>query len=185
MRKFYDSEYLPAGASWKLPPPKAYFIQLLPATGKIQERLKALYAPSHKEYKAPIKLFLCSRDVKVGDTCFYVDVMGQEKECTFKEIALFEGDTEWWFDFGTKDMSSYHPGYDKNRKPPYKVIGEISPQASWVTEGMEFDLNQLAFYLSSVHTEQSYNIDLEGFLKSTFKGKKYIKIKCPHCGTFH
>jgi len=47
-----------------------------------------------------------------------------------------------------------------------KVIGEISPNAIWVTEGMEFDEDDIEIHLSK---------DL----------KITIAIKCPTCKQFH
>jgi hypothetical protein len=61
-----------------------------------------------------VKLFLCSRDIQVGDKVRGLD--GSE------EIIMTEGDKQLLFDGNI-----------------FKVIGEISPDATWVKEGDEFD----------------------------------------------
>jgi hypothetical protein len=49
----------------------------------------------------------------------------------------------------------------------FKVIGEISSEATWVTEGMEFNESEVM---------EVYSREI---------GRVEYQIKCPTCGRFH
>lgn len=72
-----------------------------------------------------VKLFLCSRDIEVGDMFIYVPPDGEGKELT--QIAT-ENTIE-----ALKTITF----------PYWKVIGEISPEARWVKEGDEFNEDEV------------------------------------------
>jgi hypothetical protein len=157
---------------------KPYFTKYLAVPGKLKEGERGIsinnaiythYAHLGDDYGKPMKLFLCSRDVQVGDEVTCID----PSSINFgKKAKHFEfGDTVNWVN----------------------VIGEISPEATWVTEGMEFDENEL-----QVFVWDGYEENHEEFM--TFNKEKYeetqrfqfgdddsyflIQVKGP-CGHFH
>lgn len=115
-----------------------------------------------------VKLFLCSRDIQVGDTV---------RDKTGKEFIF------------TKDVAKFPKCYDL----VYKVIGEVSPEAMiFVKEGMEFDeyeewwysikfKNFFFKYIEGDINREEYNDSL----KREENVKRYIKLKCSQCNTFH
>lgn len=133
------------------------------------------------KYK-PFKLFLCSRDIQVGD-----EVLStlNNKRYIVEQVKGF------LFRIGSTV-------YDKDNithlyKTYFKVIGEISPEAIWVKEGDEFDEDELEpvlFY--SKHPDESIYLDdikrLEHWNKLNPIPTQYIskiEIKCPTCKQFH
>lgn len=92
----------------------------------------AKYLPVKGEIKA--KLFLCSRDIQVGDKYFHDD---------FYPYPV--GDIA---DTNTKVMNAHmmvsNEGEDYEGDWSYKVVGEISPEATWVKEGDEFDEDEVS-----------------------------------------
>lgn len=115
--KNYYCKYLPVEGE-----PKEGDITLLagevaPYNKIVPIGLKA--ANSQLKYQK-VKLFLCSRDVKIGDKLYPLEGAedqneGAEMTC-LQDVAVFK------------------------RNKAFKVIGEISPDAKWVKEGDEFDL---------------------------------------------
>ena len=121
----------------------------------------------------PVKLFLCSRDIQVGDEITH---LGGLKETINSEEYL------------QKCQILFKTG------EAFKVIGEISPDAIWVKEGDEFDDKDL------YPIPYSYNEWYEKFDKQDRgrfeshasinrynqvpNGWKAYKVKGP-CGHFH
>lgn len=135
-----------------------------------------------------LKLFLCSRDIQVGDNVYR--------------------EPESWKVFDKQPTDTNHGlwGFMRNVKPDdFKVIGEVSPEAVWVKEGDEFDADQIEIQYSKKYqclcrqniasdwwtepnnckheTEDHYN-------RAYTCGRKvkevfHIKIRCPTCKTFH
>ena len=114
------------------------------------------------------KLFLCSRDIQVDDIYF-------------------------WENGPIKDQPLYSSGEQLMDGSEYKVIGEVSTDAVWVTEGMEFektDLLPVAYtyeewfelFDSNARFESHASINRYNQVPN---GWKYYKIKCPTCKTFH
>lgn len=101
------------------------------------------------------KLFLCSRDIQVGDTVHY----------------KYDHSLKWTVDkvFDTTFRSG---SMESPLNVVYKVIGEISPEAVWIKEGDEFDEEDI--YYNSLKI-----IRVKGYCHSP------IKIKCPTCKKFH
>jgi hypothetical protein len=155
---------------------KKYFAKFLPIEGEIKEgdtfienepdgtQSIMFYDPKydHSRHK-PYKLFLCSRDIQVGDemTSTLGPIKGKVEHELQREEAI-KGN-HW-----------------------YKLVGEISPEATWVVENQEFEENE---------TQKVYQI-LDGLWTNiseehyeTYKGKQlkrnFVKIKCPICKTFH
>ena len=120
------------------------------------------------------KLFLCSRDIQVGDEYY-----NEQFEFTkYPNKSIADSSTEMVGENGS-----------------YKVIGEISPDAIWVKEGDEFDEDELEpvlFY--SKHPDESIYMDtisnIEEWKKLNPDNKKnryipMIEIKCPTCKNYH
>lgn len=152
------------------------FAKYLPIEGEIKKYDNALN-PSNKkvvrvnaaclknlvtrEWKK-VKLFLCSRDIQVGDK--------------------------------VKIEGGFKNNYIIDRKEQitelnYKVIGKISSDAVWVTEGMEFDEDEWSLF--GYYSNTPYV--LEGLMKNPEYQEEYkemyhdfvVKIKCPTCKQFH
>jgi hypothetical protein len=88
-----------------------------------------------------VKLFLCSRDVQVGDK-FDQLPYGNGKAYECKEIlGTFLKDDE---------------GKNRVAQFCYKVIGEISPDATWVKEGDEFDKDETIDFLTLGNTDDNF-----------------------------
>jgi hypothetical protein len=131
---------------------KTYFAKYLPVEGEIKDMMihpknhlepmsvKGLPAPPiaySKNGWIPVKLFLCSRDIQVGDKIFCPDGNNPTKEWN---VIASVGDAT------ASNQVSIH----LVPRGAYKVIGEISPDATWVKEGDEFDKSELGmkiFYI--------------------------------------
>jgi hypothetical protein len=138
---------------------KKYFAKYLPVEGEIKK----------------VKLFLCSRNIEVGDKYYY---NGTETDICDSEIRLEQ----------IKEQE------EKHGQKRFKVIGEISPEAIWVKEEDGFDEDDILFILDA---SIAYEIDweepctekeyLKGY-KPLNDGRTYgvlpIKIKCKCCNTF-
>lgn len=102
---------------------------------------KVAYSRNSKDYKK-VKLFLCSRDIKVGDELTYIGSDGSVVESKLKYIdhvgvVHYLGDPDGVkYDHTEWEMEN---GYWWNDRMAYKVLGEVSPNAIWVKEWMEFD----------------------------------------------
>ncbi len=115
------------------------------------------------------KLFLCSRDIQVGDKVFEIlsdETIGEE--------------FEW-----TLGIDKYNSQY---KEDCFKVIGEISPNAAWVKEEDEFEDYQLwckniPFWGNNYVMIQPHAWNEP---RPTYKGwsDEIIKIKGP-CGYYH
>lgn len=115
---------------------KTYFAKYLPVEGEREFNNK-------KWPTKGIKLFICSRDIQVGDDYF-------------NERLELKG-------------HAYKIPVDVERC--YKVIGEISPEAKWVTENMEIDEEDTKF--------------ISKFNGQSTPPTQHYEIKCPTCKTFH
>lgn len=116
-------------------------------------------------YKAKLidgKLILTSTDIHVGDKVqewygnklyreYIVDEIYQDKDSEGTIHTMIKG--------GNEAVDS---------KNCFKVVGEISPEATWVREGDEFDEDEVT----------------EPMFKDVGSFKKYCYIKGP-CGHFH
>lgn len=142
-----------------------YFAKYLPVEGEIKEGQTGIsvnnatythYEHLGKDYGKPAKLFLCSRDIQIGDKVFglLLDKSG------YKEHTLTNSTDEVKLAIESGD---------------FKVIGEISPEATWVKEGDEFEQYEVAIiYL---------NPPIDGVVYED-KVRQFMGIKGP-CGHFH
>lgn len=136
---------------------KKYFAKYLPVAGKEQEG-KPLDI-----YVGNIKLFLCSRDIKVQDRVIFFQTKNNDSFGTIVEIFNSSYDVY----LGNKISIINIP-----KNGCFKVIGEISKNAIWVKEGDEFDKEELE--ANGVGPNWSDN----------FSNWKF-KIKCDKCETYH
>ncbi len=114
----------------------------------------------------PAKLFLCSRDIQVGDK---VTVEGFHSEAWFSIVATLSYITE----------SNQVCLEEALKRSSYKVIGEISPEATWVKEGDEFEEKQLEIWANNGEYKLKSLSDYRDHKKIE------ITIKCPTCAHFH
>ena len=159
-------------------PPKPYFTKYLPDPkgGEIKEgdwilangtpeqviEIKIVDTPQYKTEKAwwssaqKVKLFLCSRDIQVGDEIMWIGNGDGVNEKSYGTKSVVQE--------GTTDLG-FHPNW-------VKVIGEVSPEATWVKEGMEFDEEDLLANGVGVNYNNQH-------------GNYIFQIKCPNCLKFH
>ncbi len=137
----------------------------------------------------PAKLFLCSRDIQVGDKVYACNG-GIFKNYKIEEFIIIEKPIEykgeWIGEFVNPEDEITLKGKAKlgwsSIYLPYKVIGEMSPDATWVKEGDEFDEDELMWT----------SIDVNGYDSQSFVawndkdsyGYEYVGVKGP-CGHFH
>jgi len=108
------------------------------------------------------KLFLCSKDIKIGDKVKLLEGSNNDYDIKFED----EIGNDLWF----------------------KVIGELSPDAIWVKEGDEFNEEEWSLFgykqgmifpdgiLKNPEYQAKYKKDYIHL---------FVKIKCPTCNTFH
>lgn len=86
--------------------------------------------PAYHYYNAKVaQLFLCSRDIQVGDTVHYDGGLvhyDSDDDLTWLVEKVFE-----------RSVRSGCSEIDK--RTVYKIIGSISPKADWVKEGDEIE----------------------------------------------
>lgn len=130
-----------------------YFAKWLPVEGEINSCEKSCGNVECKDKcgfpQQKVKLFLCSRYINIGDKC-----------------RGFSGGQ--WFDVIVSDPHRI--------KETYKIIGEISTEATWVKEGDEFEESQIR--CSGIWVEgQSCNKNN----LCTYPNCKMYRIKGPCC----
>lgn len=170
MNQIYFAKYLPVEGEIKYGdkvtvPELGIADYILPESAKVPRGWKK------------VKLFLCSRDIKVGDKAT-VEWENGDIEVN-KEILMIE-----------EDGKIYHfsDGWCY-KELAYKVIGEISPQVTWVKDGDEFsdedDIKVVKRHPYIFHkTGQCMGGEVEGYNEWLPEYDEY-QIKCPTCGEFH
>ncbi len=136
---------------------KKYFCKYLPVEGEIKEgdmvsdgvvvvenlprRHKRLTKAQKqgKDSLKKVKLFLCSREVMIGDKVRANDRIDHEYVLTAKHLDKME-------EFELEHLL-------------FKVIGEISPDATWVKEGDEFDEDDIEQVSELYGWNKEYNTD--------------------------
>lgn len=124
--------------------------------------------------KSPHKLFLCSRDIKVGDKVWTTDYN-----------LLMEGIVESFYS-EKEDMVVLNTLSPSVRKTTcFKKIGEVSPDAVWVKEGDEFD-DYKTSYINQKGTiiAKPENKELDNFIKNHPLTRVIVSVKGP-CGHYH
>lgn len=168
-----------------------YFTKYLPVTGEVKEGdtffFKNSTLPHIKnsllEIKYPlsrdddpkilVKLFLCSRDIQIGDKFDQLPgINGITYECKEK----------------TEEFIIDNEGKSRTINSCFKIIGKISSGAKWVKEGDIFEETSLtaSFY------KFNDNKPLFNFRPMYYKsfennetGYIVIRVKCSQCNTFH
>ena len=166
-----------------LNPQKPYFTKYLPIEGEIKEGDYYVTAPDYQivrkcedrswgtfEMCKKVKLFLCSRDIQVGDKVRMET--GEELICYEKYGTLY-----------TKGEYELEVFPDRD----FKVIGEISPDAlSYVKEGDEFEESEFRLFAKhrSFKDMDYWITDWEELSSLKEKYTVIVEIKGP-CGHFH
>lgn len=130
------------------------------------KRLEKETIPGTEDYKKA-KLFLCSREISIGDKdIWFIHASGEMEH--IKEVKY-----EHQFDF-MKELL-------KVGKDLLKVIGPISPYAGWVKEGDEFEFKDLDL----IHPgDRHMHVGFSGDRIHEINAPHYVSIKGP-CGNFH
>lgn len=129
------------------------------------------------------KLFLCSRDIQVGDKVLCPMPYQNNKLEEFQVIEKPESyNLNMLVGVFSDDREMKEPAY---LGQPFKVIGEISPGALWVKEGDEFTIDMLAQYNDGKPGTPGVYLLEEEELKWMNPKKLIVLIKCPTCGKFH
>ena len=118
------------------------------------------------------KFYLCSKDIEYGDLIQSDLYPNPERFYEFaSEIPI--GESDLVLKKGSKELSNY-----------YKIIGEISSDANWLKEGMEYDSDEVQI---SYSCEKGMECDLHYGSQMCFAPHEIlnpIKIKGP-CNHFH
>jgi hypothetical protein len=158
---------------------KPYFAKYLPVEGEIKEGdlitggnciFVVPYDSSQYKIRSSdkkVKLFLCSRDIQVGDKVTGENGTVGKVSQTFGEDKVVSFNCDWE---GDKPNNAF------------KVIGEISPNAKWVKEGDEFDEDQISPYECGSCIDCCNDCQFRDENGSI--GGVFMMIKCPCCETF-
>jgi len=182
-----------------------YFVKYLPVEGKCKRgeigwsinNATCLYDEGLPEgYCKPVKLFLCTRDIQVGDKVYAEpDAVKLGESFIIHKLETLDGN----YTIAEIEYFTKFPG--NTREWPadnlWKVIGSVSPDAIWVKEGDQFEEEQIKRdILTKEYDSESDEVEYTHYHpKGTevFKISKYedficeysIKIRCPSCGIFH
>lgn len=122
----------------------------------------------YRGYVKKVKLFLCSRDIQVGDTLFHIPTY-KYVECKYESVLNKMKEKEF--------LEKY-----------IKVVGEISPEAVWVKEGDTFNNDEIKQHIVPVkagfekYYDTEHQEEMERDVYEVVVG--YYKIK-GSCGYFH
>lgn len=157
------------------------------------------YLPVEGKYEKKTDLFIFKIGGVWSEPCYADDLLGNQIE-EVKKVKLFLclRHTECP---SCEEKENLHDNldYSKEELPiietlcnecgtlfDYKKIGEISPDAIWVNEGMEFDDDELLKTIIYKYREPENNIPLHVEpLEGCIVNNTFIKIKCPTCKTYH
>lgn len=131
-----------------------------------------------------VELFLFSREINIGDQVYYFSRTAAWDEPKTVGGFLREGGAAW-----------HEEGWIKDEKTPLKgvhgrnwgkKIGKISSNATFATEGMELDEEEVRYYLWNNLTGSGSYVDYSVWSKNKLEQlKQSIQIQCPYCKTFH
>lgn len=171
-----------------------YFTKYLPVEGEINEGDKFLdhtdnlikdahipeiynnpHVPYFDGYKK-VKLLLCSRDIQKTDKEIYVHKPDGSESTKVELIDIISDKENTSVMFKWSDQT---PG--TLIQNTFKEIGEISPEATWVKEGDEFDEDEVFATLIGTMNNEGKSVYL---LKQEDIDFHYIQVKGP-CGHFH
>lgn len=144
---------------------KIFFAKYLPIEGEIKKDDNALN-PSNKKV------------VRVNAACLKNLVTSE-----WKKVKLFLCSRDIQLE-DYKEIEKIYIFHDGSEQP-FKVVGEISSDVVWVTEGMEFDEDELGFKMEEFILKPWSELDLEAGFKLLKDGTWKVGIKCPTCKTYH
>lgn len=155
-----------------------YFCKFLPVGGYIAKPIKGVIFPEDKAKEAVI--------VDIADTEENNKITKQLE----RHFAIEGGGLKLFLcthNISEEDWKSegivhiYHKPKNKFEEKPFKVIGEISPEATFVKEGDEFeDYHMTTFYMG----ESEYGWDKERPWEPLKQEKNFCTVKGP-CGHYH
>jgi hypothetical protein len=196
-----------------------YFAKYLPVEGEIKEGDKffawdtlqsRLAVLADKNSPAPIKiakLFLCSRDIQVGDKVRASGCVRRDKQLDGHPVEIYG----YRYD-AAKEITLKVPKQGANKdlwsieeddtlvtdSSIVKLIGEISPDAIWVKEGDEFEEDNLRIQVDFKRPDSDYpwlktdmynlhHLNEELILQEDdiFVSKDTIQVRCHTCKNFH
>lgn len=123
---------------------KIYFAKFIPVEEKINEGDIIIYSKLLNHFpikwlggdligtEKKVKLFLCSRDIKEGNKVYGTILNGDN---------IYINSNAPGYNF--KEDRHYISLDEAILMKAYNVVGEISPEAIWVKEGMQFDENEI------------------------------------------
>lgn len=163
---------------------KPYFAKYLPVEGEVKMGDKFLdpelgIGTRRSEEGVydfqKVKLFLCSKDIKVGD-----EICDDNDSSEFCEVMKVDGDNLTIIYHGKEETVS--------RLYTMKVIGEISLKDTWVKEGDAFDEEDIHVIKTIIRLDGK-KTTTEHYAKhrnnsSIYKTVNVVHIKGP-CGNFH
>lgn len=126
-----------------------------------------------------VKLFLCSRDIQVGDKVWsnFDGILGEGKYNRIEDnYSYFINPHGEEIMLLTKEEVPTHNFF--------KAIGEISPDAVWVKENDEFDESDVKLDLTLCNVEGEWK-EADGIRWSAYREESFVGIKCPTCKHFH
>lgn len=169
---------------------ESFFAAYIPVSGEIQDGDTIRYdGEYYKVVKGPssgpgeiemdlvkylhsnvqkVALLLCSYDIKEGDMV----------------SSLLTDRT--YFTKASKEHVSSNKNVDNNNRY-FKVVGEVSPKASWVKDGDKIDVNELDSFDGKIIY---YCLPLEPDKELSHRSSKqnniwrFVKIRCRCCGMF-
>ena len=176
---------------------KQYFAKYLPVEGEIKEGDYYITATDYQKVRKcedrswgtfemckKVKLFLCSRDIQVGDNIWAWDSSGNDNNLVDDfgiVLSLEYGGVK----VKPKNRTQEYIRYSKEEV--VKVVGEISPDATWFKEGDEFNEEEVQrnhiCYDNSFGSGDSYCFHCGCSTRCLSEDYNYL-IKGP-CGHFH
>jgi hypothetical protein len=186
MNKPYFTKYLKSDKelSWYLQDGEMIEREWYGPTGGFNREIVPYKTGMQSLSEKRVKLFLCSRDIQVGDEVRYVDNEFGDK---YNHLYVSGVDDKFVIIKGSKENLC---SIQLKKHEVFKVIGEVSPNAIWVKEGMEFDNNDIEWKKGFVafYNEHGESTTLAPFEQQGAWSKityPYIKFKCSNCNTFH
>lgn len=153
-------------------------------TGQIGKIKKVGEGLDETQYEH-VKLFLCSRDIQVGDKVYMNDSRFSEPIIVGSFLINGEHRVGWYpegFQVNTERKLQGVKGFGNYGK----VIGEISPDATWAKEGDEFDEDKISIW-EKIKPQEWKHKQIEQYKKLMGKVNPehfMIRLKGP-CGHFH
>ncbi len=140
----------------------------------VNEMLEPEFNGYNERQITPVKLFLCSKDIQVGDKVYWSDPEGLTSQ--FNTVIESTEDIIFMSEPESSEIEAMP-------QEVIKIIGEISPQAIWVKEGDEFDESNLLWLINDDFEDEIDRADFNSVVEPAEQDR--VMIKCPTCKTFH